>query len=308
MTLSDLSIKNPVFAWMLMIGLMVFGWIGFSRMGISQMPTSTSPSSPSASLGERRARDHGDAGRRRHRRRDDEHRGHQQHLLDLGAGPHDRHRRVQAQPQHRFRRRGRAGPHVAGPALPAQGPRRARHQKVNPEDQPIMWLALRAAPGSNTELKDLCRYISEHLKDELAMTPGVGNIFLGGFVDPNLRVWLDSEKMAKREITVEDVLDAINTEHADVPAGYLDEGARSTTFGFTERLILRKISPISDPRAPARGSVYRTIRFSDIGSVETASTTCAASRATRANAPWAWASSSSAAPTRSRSATPSRRR
>ena len=38
MTLSDCSIKNPVFAWMLMIGLMVFGWIGFSRMGISQLP------------------------------------------------------------------------------------------------------------------------------------------------------------------------------------------------------------------------------------------------------------------------------
>jgi HAE1 family hydrophobic/amphiphilic exporter-1 len=37
-TLSDVSIKNPVFAWMLMTGLMVFGWIGFHRMGISQLP------------------------------------------------------------------------------------------------------------------------------------------------------------------------------------------------------------------------------------------------------------------------------
>jgi multidrug efflux pump subunit AcrB len=38
MTLSDTSIKNPVFAWMLMIGLITFGWIGFHRMGISQLP------------------------------------------------------------------------------------------------------------------------------------------------------------------------------------------------------------------------------------------------------------------------------
>src|SRR5947209_5575372 len=38
MSLSDTSIKNPVFAWMLMIGLIVFGAIGFSRMGISQLP------------------------------------------------------------------------------------------------------------------------------------------------------------------------------------------------------------------------------------------------------------------------------
>jgi multidrug efflux pump subunit AcrB len=38
MNLSSISIKNPVFAWMLMIGLIVFGWVSFERMGISQLP------------------------------------------------------------------------------------------------------------------------------------------------------------------------------------------------------------------------------------------------------------------------------
>ena len=38
MTLSDLSIRRPVFAWMLMFGLIVFGAVSFSRMGISDMP------------------------------------------------------------------------------------------------------------------------------------------------------------------------------------------------------------------------------------------------------------------------------
>ena len=38
MTLSDISIKNPVFGWMLMIGIIVFGWIGYTRMGVSQLP------------------------------------------------------------------------------------------------------------------------------------------------------------------------------------------------------------------------------------------------------------------------------
>ena len=38
MTLSDISIKNPVFAWMLMAGLIIFGGISFRRMGVSQMP------------------------------------------------------------------------------------------------------------------------------------------------------------------------------------------------------------------------------------------------------------------------------
>src|SRR4030095_8997328 len=39
MTLSDLSIKRPVFAWMLMAALIVFGAISASRLGVTQMPS-----------------------------------------------------------------------------------------------------------------------------------------------------------------------------------------------------------------------------------------------------------------------------
>ena len=38
MRLSDTAIKNPVFAWMLMAGLILFGWIGFTGIGKSQLP------------------------------------------------------------------------------------------------------------------------------------------------------------------------------------------------------------------------------------------------------------------------------
>ena len=38
MMLSDLAIRRPVFAWMLMLGLLVFGAISFKRMGVSMMP------------------------------------------------------------------------------------------------------------------------------------------------------------------------------------------------------------------------------------------------------------------------------
>src|SRR5436190_1179703 len=38
MTLSDLSIKNPVFAVMLAVAMMIFGYLGYRDMGISQFP------------------------------------------------------------------------------------------------------------------------------------------------------------------------------------------------------------------------------------------------------------------------------
>src|SRR5512137_1986578 len=38
MTLSDISIKNPVFAWMLMAALIIFGIISYGRLGVGQLP------------------------------------------------------------------------------------------------------------------------------------------------------------------------------------------------------------------------------------------------------------------------------
>jgi hypothetical protein len=38
MNISEISIRRPVFAWMLMAALLLFGTIGFRRMGISSLP------------------------------------------------------------------------------------------------------------------------------------------------------------------------------------------------------------------------------------------------------------------------------
>src|SRR3569623_27485 len=38
MTLSDLCIRRPVFAWMFMTALIIFGLISFKGMGVSQLP------------------------------------------------------------------------------------------------------------------------------------------------------------------------------------------------------------------------------------------------------------------------------
>jgi multidrug efflux pump len=43
MTLSDLSIKNPVMAWMIMLGIIVFGALSYSTLGVSLMPDVDAP-------------------------------------------------------------------------------------------------------------------------------------------------------------------------------------------------------------------------------------------------------------------------
>jgi HAE1 family hydrophobic/amphiphilic exporter-1 len=270
MTISDISIKNPVFAWMLMIGLMAFGFIGFHRMGISQLPDIDFPVvtitvtwedaapeimetqvadiiedavmsvegiqdvSSTSSLGQTSITVEFDLSRN----------------IDVA---------VQDVQSHIAQAQKNLPQQIDPPII----------QKVNPEDQPIIWMVLKGKPGSSVSLVDLSRYVNEHLKDELAMVPGVGNINLGGYIDPNLRVWLNADEMAKREITVEDVLDAISTEHADIPSGYIDNGSKEYNVRvYGEAYTPEEFSHLVIPNRVRGGSSYRMFRFGEIATIE----------------------------------------
>jgi HAE1 family hydrophobic/amphiphilic exporter-1 len=107
--------------------------------------------------------------------------------------------------------------------------------KVNPEDNPIMWLAL----SGDVPVKDLMVYAQDHLKNRFQTVPGVGEVLLGGLVPRNLRVWLDADKMKARQITVEDILGAIRREHAEVPAGRIETDVKEFN--------VRTLGEIEDP-------------------------------------------------------------
>lgn len=90
--------------------------------------------------------------------------------------------------------------------------------KTNPEDTPILWLAV----TSTHALKEMMEFVDTRVKDQLKTISGVGDVFLGGFMERNLRVWLDPRKLAAYELTVEDIIRAIQEEHIELPAGRLE--------------------------------------------------------------------------------------
>lgn len=92
--------------------------------------------------------------------------------------------------------------------------------KTNPEDQPIMWVALESDRHTRREMST---YTRDHLQDQFATTPDVGDINLGGYVDPNLRVWVSSSELNRYQLTVTDVISAIKSEHNEPPAGWIVE-------------------------------------------------------------------------------------
>ncbi len=90
--------------------------------------------------------------------------------------------------------------------------------KSNPEDQPIVWVSV----AGNRPPTFIADYIRNVLKPQFQTIEGVGEMTLGGYRERNIRVWFDAPRMEAQGVTVGDVTRAIGREHQEVPAGRIE--------------------------------------------------------------------------------------
>ena len=222
MKITEACIKNPVFAWMLMLATVVFGGVAATRIGISQFPDVDFPTI-SVSAGWEGAApeviEHDVVepieealmqveGVRNITSTSRQGSGNVTVELDLSRNVdlalQDVQTRV-AQVQRRLPR------DMEPPVV----------SKSNPEDNPIMWIGL-SGPYAPQVLADYARY---RIKEKLQTVPGVGEI-QSGTVDRNIRIWIDSDKLDERQVTAGEVLNAIQRQHVELPAGRLETSGR----------------------------------------------------------------------------------
>ncbi len=94
--------------------------------------------------------------------------------------------------------------------------------KTNPEDQPILWFSL-SGTRSPTFMADTIRNV---LRPQFQTIEGVGEVMLGGYRERNIRVWFDAPRLEAQGLTVLDVMNAIQREHLEVPAGRIETPER----------------------------------------------------------------------------------
>ena len=82
-----------------------------------------------------------------------------------------------------------------------------------------MWLSFNSETMSDLELTD---YADRYLTDLFSTVPGVGRVRLGGERELSLRVWLDPLALAARDLTTQEVEDAIRRENVEFPAGRIE--------------------------------------------------------------------------------------
>ena len=155
----------------------------------------------------------------------------------------------------------------------AQMPEEVRRQSVIVKEKSSNMLQVIAlySPKGTYDSLFLNNYSSINLKDELARIPGVGDVQMLGELKYSMRIWLDSDKLAYLNMTVDDVIAAIKAQNVQVSAGALGDAPISGKQVF--RYSLQTQGRFTEPKEFENIVVRSTsageqVRLRDIAKVE----------------------------------------
>jgi len=131
------------------------------------------------------------------------------------------------------------------------------------------------SPDNSRDALYLRNYAQLNVRDEVLRIPGAGSVILFGAGDYAMRIWLDTEKLAARDLTSADVVAAIREQNAQVAAGTV--GAPPAPKGTEFQLAVNAKGRLSSEEefaniiVRAEPSTGALIRVRDVGRVELSS-------------------------------------
>src|SRR5262247_1525176 len=158
---------------------------------------------------------------------------------------------------------------IALSQLPEEVVREGVTVKKNSPDL-LMVIHLSSPDGSRDQLY-ISNYATLQIKDVLARLDGVGDVRVFGARDYAMRIWLDPEKTAARNLTAGEVVAALQAQNVQVAAGVLNQPPVPTPGAF--QLNIETLGRLTEPRQFANIIVKtdpdgRVTRIRDIGHVE----------------------------------------
>lgn len=136
--------------------------------------------------------------------------------------------------------------------------------KQDADNRPILWLNLGSDNLNTLELTD---YADRFIVDRLSVVDGVARVIIGGERRYAMRVWLDRIALAARDLTVTDIEDALRRENVELPAGRIESVERE----FNVR-VARNYQTEGDFRelVVGRGADGYLVRLGEVARVEVA--------------------------------------
>ncbi|MGO1000089.1 efflux RND transporter permease subunit [Lysobacter sp. CA196] len=135
-------------------------------------------------------------------------------------------------------------------------------EKVESDADPIMWLNMSSKQMDTLQLSD---YAERYVVDRLSSVDGVAQVRIGGQQRYAMRIWLDQDALAARDITVNEVEAALGAENVELPAGRIE----SQTRDFTLRVARSYQKPEDFAQIPLKkGADGYVVRLGDVAKIQ----------------------------------------
>jgi len=121
----------------------------------------------------------------------------------------------------------------AQPQLPQNLPSPPTYRKVNPADQPVLYLAL---SSPTLPLSDVDEYAETLMAQRISMVQDVAQVQVYGAQKYAVRVQLDPRALASRQIGIDEVVNAVDAANVNLPTGVLDGPKQSFTIQASGQL------------------------------------------------------------------------
>ncbi|MDP2681710.1 MAG: efflux RND transporter permease subunit [Deltaproteobacteria bacterium] len=147
-------------------------------------------------------------------------------------------------------------------SLPTEMTTPPSYQKVNPADAPIIFLTL---TSPSMPLSDLNSFASDLISPTLSTFAGVAQVNINGQKKYAVRIRVRPDALAARNLTVDDIANALRSANANTPVGTL-EGPRQTLIIQANRQLGKAAAFANLVVAIAPGG--NPVRLSDVAVVE----------------------------------------
>jgi HAE1 family hydrophobic/amphiphilic exporter-1 len=117
--------------------------------------------------------------------------------------------------------------------LPPNMPRPPSYTKINPADQPILYLSI---SSDRLPLYTVDEYAETMMAQRISTVSGVSQVFVYGAQKYAVRVQLDPEALASRGIGIDEVTSAIQANNSNIPTGKLYGSKQAFTIQSTGQL------------------------------------------------------------------------
>ena len=99
-------------------------------------------------------------------------------------------------------------------------------RKVEADAQPIINLVFR---NPNMNALQITDYVDRYVLDRLKNLPGVADVVIQGERRYAMRIWIDRERLAAYNLTIQDIETALRSQNVELPAGRIESVDREFT-------------------------------------------------------------------------------